>query len=564
MRPGLDSGRYQKHLDIVLGFKVNRRRDYELSTVGHRRYDFERSQFNLLVRPPTEALNDEFNGDPTFSVKLRDSIEQHELPAAYYSHPVVLGHPDEYVVPLGVYIDGVAYSQTDTVLGFWCVNLISQSRCLLALIRKSLLCRCGCRGWCTLYPLLDWLREQCSCLAAGAFALLRHDRSAWSTQDLKFRADLAGKLLRYKCAILQLRGDWAEHCEIHGLPTWQSNLRPCFECNAFADNMYSTEAVSLEDAPFVDNSDADYDDAATRCEIVLVIYDAQRQLILSSPLRFDKRPDGNRGRCLLHAIPSLGLLAGDRLEPCATLKDVAQLDYLVIDPAIGLRIVFWRVSQETLVRHRSPLWCERIGLTPSRCIVHDLLHAFFLGVMQIWARDASWLVFLSRCFGAFETTDQSQFRVACLAMRGELMSWYSVFAAANPDTNLSRLSDIQPSMFGTYEEPKLKMRGHETYGFCRFLVYLLDKYKAYIPNAGVFIAAGGELLKIASITSTAAIRLTPTVHQSLLDSWLRFRSLMRSVDADHCIPKTHEMMHLIQNATRTPPSEYGIAAVCGS
>ena len=45
------------------------------------------------------------------------------------------------------FMDGVAYSHTDSVLGVWAINMISQNRHVVALIRKRQMCQGGCQGW---------------------------------------------------------------------------------------------------------------------------------------------------------------------------------------------------------------------------------------------------------------------------------------------------------------------------------------------------------------------------------------------------------------------------------
>ncbi len=52
-------------------------------------------------------------------------------------------------------------------------------------------------------------------------------------------------------------------------------------------------------------------------------------------------------------IPTLGLKAGDRLEPSDLLWDVASFEASEAFPA---RVLFWRVQAETLTRHRNPLF----------------------------------------------------------------------------------------------------------------------------------------------------------------------------------------------------------------
>ena len=86
----------------------------------------------------------------------------------------------------------------------------------------------------------------------------------------------------------------------------------------------------------------DYDAACARCEhVVLVDAAARAQLILA--LRHDKRASWPRGLALTRDFPELGLVAGDRVEPSATLPDVSMLE-TVATPVI---VTFWRRSAES-------------------------------------------------------------------------------------------------------------------------------------------------------------------------------------------------------------------------
>ena len=62
------------------------------------------------------------------------------------------------MLPVAVFTDGVAYSHTDSVLGVWEINMISQKRHVVALIRKRQMCKCGCQGWRSQFPLMTLLR----------------------------------------------------------------------------------------------------------------------------------------------------------------------------------------------------------------------------------------------------------------------------------------------------------------------------------------------------------------------------------------------------------------------
>ena len=55
------------------------------------------------------------------------------------------------------FIDGVPSTRRDGMLGVWMHSLATSSRHVIAVYRKSSLCRCGCGAWCTLHPLWVFL-----------------------------------------------------------------------------------------------------------------------------------------------------------------------------------------------------------------------------------------------------------------------------------------------------------------------------------------------------------------------------------------------------------------------
>ena len=62
-------------------------------------------------------------------------------------------------------------------------------------------------------------------------------------------------------------------------------------------------------------SDDHYYAACARCEIkVTVATESERSRIIRV-LRYDKHPDGARGRALVQEIPEMNLAIGDRVEP---------------------------------------------------------------------------------------------------------------------------------------------------------------------------------------------------------------------------------------------------------
>ena len=314
--------------------------------------------------------------------------------------------------------------------------------------------------------------------------------------------------------------DWMEYCVSFVFPSWASNIRPCSCCNAFGEGLYNLTGISIDALPWHVNTDEDYIAAARRCEIYVRL-DADTRVIVAAHLFYDKRPGGHHGRVLRKEIRQLLLMKGDRLEPSMTLPDVSQLETMPI-PAGGLNVTFWRDSMETLVKHNCPLWSPDFGITPTRCLVFDVLHAFYLGVLQCWAKWVVWLLLKSRAFGPHPSS-QAQHSVAISILRGMLLNWYSEFEESNTRSPLSQLNDLTMKMLGTAAALKLKMRAAETFGFTIFLIRMLEKYSFYITGAGPLIESGQRLVRIVDVISDSGVKLSISTRQDVLNLGFDFQ-----------------------------------------
>ena len=112
----------------------------------------------------------------------------------------------EPVTPLALYVDAAQYLKRDSVIVFVCCNLLSGTRHLSAILRKKELCNCGCRGHCSIRPVLEMLRWSFAALATGAFPAVDHMGKSWGQQD-EGRAALAGLPLSLTAAVVQVKGD---------------------------------------------------------------------------------------------------------------------------------------------------------------------------------------------------------------------------------------------------------------------------------------------------------------------------------------------------------------------
>ena len=302
-------------------------------------------------------------------------------------------------MPYALYLDGVPFSLTrvgyDTVVGFWVINLVSQRRHLVTALRKSDMCKCGCKGWCSFANVFFFLRFQLEFLAAGVYPTSRHNNEHWLPSDC-WRELLAGAALGFTGVCLFIKGDWVELSTTLGMPTWKDELAPCLCChcpkteqfynfrNFLADSMTWDEALPNE-----------YEEACRKCEKKIMLGNEHEWRAFRNNLIYDKGRQGVRGLVLKEDFPNMGLLKDDRVEPSWDLMDTAEVLTRPKAAAYPLRVTLWRRSDETRSRHRNPLFDSPgrtvIGLNTSSLAL-DVLHTIHLGIAQFCILEIFWRV----------------------------------------------------------------------------------------------------------------------------------------------------------------------------
>ena len=87
------------------------------------------------------------------------------------------------MIPHSLYAYGVTYALRDSVTGFWLKSEITEKRMLLCLVRNSVACRCGCKGWCAMHTIFAILAWSMRCIAAGQYPTRRYDGSEFGAAE---------------------------------------------------------------------------------------------------------------------------------------------------------------------------------------------------------------------------------------------------------------------------------------------------------------------------------------------------------------------------------------------
>ena len=126
-------------------------------------------------------------------------------------------------------------------------------------------CKCGCRGWCSYYPIVRTMAWDMDIGGTGMFPTTGHDDTP--LQNPK-RTARAGNAMGIKLACVLVRGDWPAFCDIAAFRQWSHNLSPCFLCNISKSLMGKHHSnISIDEGPWHDWQHAEYEAEVARCSI---------------------------------------------------------------------------------------------------------------------------------------------------------------------------------------------------------------------------------------------------------------------------------------------------------
>jgi hypothetical protein len=502
MSPDSPSGHFSRRFDDVVGIKKMQHAMTTIDVPGHSRSEMGRIVHKMPVIAPHEALHHEFVQHPELEAKLVEQVADGDLPAVYMNNAVAVAS-SHTVQPVVLYADGFPISKKEGLIGFWVYFYLSQTRHLVAVIRKSRLCRCGCRGWCSIYPVLSFLRWSLHALSQKRYPSEDMSGKQWGEDDAG-RESLAGEELAVGGVCFEIKGDWLEMQTTFGFANWADLNYPCFVCDATPQTMYRMAGMSAVAMPWKDTNDDDYHASCRACE--LFIEPSVADIAAMTPLLFyDRRSKGSRGRALRRNYPPLGLRAGDRLEPSFAMPDIAKFEQL---PPYT-RITIWRKSEETRTRHRNPLIDIVLGIS-VRTFVVDLLHAFHLGVMKTFAKELIWELALSNIY-SLESVAKAHLEQFCSLLKADLNRFYAIRRAAGE--TYSELQEFRLTMIGGPDSRTLRLKAAETKGFFFFLTDILRRRGAPVRRQDVWLGAASALESLMLCMSGGPMVVSPSMRQ---------------------------------------------------
>ena len=500
--PGQSTGNYQRLIDRMTKQQLcgGALPCMTLTAPGHLGPFKPRRSIALPVRAFHESLQAEVLRTPLAKRELAWRLAHKTMPPVWHSHPIVMHAPrGELVIPIALYMDGVQYGgsagagRKRSFIVLSIVNLLTGKRHVGVLLRKRICCKCGCRGWCTVYRAFAFAHWCFRALADGCSPIADLDGRAWTDGA---RASSAGQPLGFRAAVLYVMTDWEAVCSLLSVPVWSHVVHPCPLCDADTDRLHLYASLTSLRPPWRDHEHGAHEAACQRCEFwVSINTQTQLQRLLQTGgFTFDKRKKSGRGLCVTRDVPALNaasapLKAGDLLPPQAALPDV----FGYADVQLPTRWCFWRESCETLTTRRNPLFDATLGLTVSSYAV-DELHTNALGVfgfvavvvMQRVVRSPRW----SHC-GADAHSSQE---IAVQHMNTVLHKWYEEErrrGAAHAEIDM-----LTPGMLGTEQRPVLKAKGGEAMALFKFCCQrLLPDYRDALHKGIELHACANALLQ---------------------------------------------------------------------
>ena len=266
-----ESGHYSRHAKGTVPAYRDTDFLYEFEVPSKGSDGTGREPHTLVAVPGHEAICEDYETDPIMRTSLAEMVDNQELPAAYFQNPIVQAHRgDNPVVPISLFIDGTQYSNVDSAVGVWLINVVSGQRFLIAALRKRLLCDCGCRGWCTVRELFCFLHWSLVALSTGVMPGRRHDGEPFTAKDSARKAK-ADERLPCRACLLSIKGDWMEYVTTFGTPSWHDSRRPCFACDSSPADLMKYDGCSRAGLRWRPNEQRDYFDACEECEITVEV-----------------------------------------------------------------------------------------------------------------------------------------------------------------------------------------------------------------------------------------------------------------------------------------------------
>ena len=456
-----------------------------------------RQLWDLHTMPPHEVLSTCDVGEREAMVsEFCKAKADNQLPPAYWRHPVVaMAGPDEVVLPLSIFMDGVRYGKKGSILGITVRSILPGGRSYLcAALRKRIACVCGCSRWCTLWPVFKMLHWSLRALAKGEWPARNHMDQSWADVGDSKRQELGGTKLPFRGALLQLRCDWSELAHTLGFPSWSSSTQPCLLCSIKKSEMQQSIQKQLPLDPFAWplKSWEAYCEACSSCEFELVSPSKPVMSYMRKLLHPDHRKDGSQGLALRAPLPNTVLAQGDRVEP----MDGGVWDWQQIFAEDSpTHVCFWRPRKQTMAKHRNPLFDSEIGTDVWNTVAVDCMHTWFLGIFQQYLAALLWAMLAANLSSSTSPTAENRNQENMAKLNRTLQKFYRDTEHSDPEIKFSKM-ELKMEVLGKQKSNLLSVKAAETLGLLHFMVTFLPTVRSSMVRSASVVSGRQFIVEV--------------------------------------------------------------------
>ena len=492
----------------------------------------ERDHADFPVRLPDRLMEMDYELDKeSWDIRKYDPDEWDYK--GFMEHPVTLQNGYRNTKPIGFYTDKVAHTKNDSFLRFSIGLIWKKTTRTVFSIQTAILCKCGCKGRCTLDPIIVECNRAINRLQNG---------------DCEMGP----------CACVEYRGDWPERAERAGFKNHQGS-ESCMDCKAPKGDMYKNiEQYGLIHMPHEERTQENYI-ADLKSHLVEVKIDSEIQreaLVKQSKFKKDY-PQGRQIEGKIHPfVRAAGLIRGDLLQPyCGDLQSLHTLEH------IGLPGTVWYFRPGPHAHTGvSLLWnvpgVHNYGIehfTLDR-MVDDVLHTLALGTEGKYDGEVLVEALRKDVFETGQGNQKERLQYGVLKVRKEIKEYYKRMQAREPARKISKIDKLTVGMLGMENKkgpnkPTLKAKGGETSDLTEFCYEIAEKHQDKSEKLKTLAKAGKGLINLKLKLKTLPRKMTITQTQECLNDTKTFINGYKRAGC-HMVPKFHRMIHLIRNSKK--------------
>ena len=419
--------------------------------------------------------------------------------------------------------------------------MLTPKRHLICSLRKSDLCRCGCRGLCTLGEIQRIIAWSFNCIAKGEYPSVDHWGRPFEDEIREARrgTELAAG---YCGALCEMRADLLEFCDACGFQRWSTLDMPCFCC--------FTPKAGLYDFPVVvaaDHSDAwgsvrrdskSYDEQVQASVFRIIVHNKEELDSLNAKLKFDFLDKGYGGKCL--EIAHRGVPAGARLMHLGPVQDYRDLD----DIETPATLTFFDTQGDHGLNFICPLFAVEGFSIESLAL--DVMHCLDLGIAQLVIGRVLRMLISGNAVRSTARRRAFRDQENLKMIRRKMKKFYK--ERPRDRGTKTEIGKMTMAMLGTRKSPRLKAKAAETRNLLELMPQLVRQFPwCFGTKFDMISRSVDSLLQVYQVMRSSRRRMSPEQLSELRENMCRHLFLWK-LSGGKLVPKHHYSWHLVERA----------------